>query len=89
MTVEDLEDEYSEEESDSYESDDEENLNPWGGTRKTYENGELTFRKKERIQRRGRVPLNMTRNYGRKSGWGVREGIRELIQNLYVSHEEG
>ncbi len=37
---------------------------------------------KERIQRTGKVDLNLTDNYGKKSNWGVREGIRELIQNL-------
>jgi len=57
-----------------YDSEDqeEEDINPFG-TRTT----------KERIRRRGLFPLNLTSNYGRKSGWGVREGIRELLQNLY------
>lgn len=39
--------------------------------------------KKERIQRSGWVNLNLTKNYGLASGWGLREGIRELMQNLY------
>lgn len=38
---------------------------------------------KERVQRTGWVNLNLTKNYGLASGWGVREGIRELMQNLY------
>ena len=84
--MESSEDEYSEEDYD--ESDEEEHLNPFGGTTTSYKTGESTFPKKERIKRKGRVPLNMTRNYGRKSGWGVREGIRELIQNLYFSSKE-
>jgi hypothetical protein len=37
---------------------------------------------KERIQRTGNVDLNLTENYGKKSNWGIREGVRELIQNL-------
>ena len=37
---------------------------------------------KDRIQRTGKVDLNLTDNYGKKSNWGVREGVRELIQNL-------
>ena len=81
MTIENSEEEYSTEDYESSESD-EEDLNPFGRTRKTYGNREPTFQKKERIKRSGRVPLNMTMNYGRRSGWGVREGIRELIQNL-------
>ena len=85
MNAESSEDEYGKKKYDSYESDEEEDINPFGGTINAYEN---EFRKKERIERRGRIPLNMTRNYGRKSGWGVREGIRELIQNLYVFNKE-
>ena len=38
--------------------------------------------KKKRIKRSGTLSLNMTRNYGLKSGWGKQEGFRELIQNL-------
>ena len=83
MIMEISEDEYSEEDYESSESDEEE-LNPFGRTTKANKNGESTFPKKERIKRTGRVPLNMTRNYGRRSGWGVRQGIRELIQNLYA-----
>jgi len=50
----------------------EEDPNPYG-TRTT----------KGKIRRRGLIQLNLTSNYGGKSGWGVREGIRELLQNLY------
>ena len=39
--------------------------------------------KVDRIQRTGIVDLNLTDNYGLKSKWGIREGARELIQNLY------
>jgi hypothetical protein len=39
--------------------------------------------KKDRVQRTGWVNLNLTNTYGLASGWGVREGIRELMQNLY------
>ena len=38
--------------------------------------------RKVRIERTGEVDLNLTDNYGKKSNWGVREGVRELIQNL-------
>ena len=86
MTMEIPEDQYSEE--DYEESDEEEVVNPFGRTTKAYKNGESTFPKKERIKRKGLFPLNLTKNYGRKSGWGIREGIRELIQNLYVSSTE-
>jgi hypothetical protein len=37
----------------------------------------------EKVLRLGWVDLNLTSNFGRASDWGVREGIRELIQNLY------
>jgi len=53
---------------------------PFGNnTRRTIQNG----KPKERIRRTGKVPLNLTRNYGLKSGWGMSQGFRELIQNLY------
>ena len=67
--------EYYSDDSEEYDSEEEgeEGLNPYG-TRAT----------KEKIRRRGFIPLNLTSNYGRKSGWGVREGIRELLQNLYL-----
>ena len=57
--------EYYSDDSSEYESEEEgeEGLNPYG-TRAT----------KEKIRRRGFIPLNLTSNYGRKSGWGVREG---------------
>lgn len=77
--------EFTSEESSSDDSEVLDDINPWGGT--TYSNGSRKYSshsKKDRIQRKGRVPLNMTRNYGKKSGWGAREGVRELIQNLYV-----
>ena len=46
-------------------------------------------RANERIRRGGNIPLNLTSNYTRKPGWGEREGIRELIQNLYIPvHED-
>ena len=40
---------------------------------------------KERILRRGVIPLSLISDYGQKSGWGVREGVRELLQNLYFT----
>jgi hypothetical protein len=39
--------------------------------------------KKDKVQRTGWVNLNLTNTYGLASGWGGREGIRELMQNLY------
>jgi hypothetical protein len=81
---EDYESNESEGDCESYESDKERGFNQFGGTTRAYENGESTLPKKERIKRKGRVPLNLTRNYGRKSGWGERQGFRELIQNLYI-----
>jgi len=48
---------------------------PWGNLRGTND-------KKPRVRRTGRIPLNLTRSYGQRSGWGVRQGIRELLQNL-------
>ena len=33
--------------------------------------------------------LNLTHNYGLKSGWGPSQGLRELIQNLYPPSEQG
>lgn len=54
-------------------------LDPWGNYRKQDE-------KKPRIQRSGNVPLNLSRNYGQRSGWDIRQGIRELIQNLFDHH---
>lgn len=72
--------------SDEYESDEseiEDEHNPWGASKKESSGqGRPNARKKERIRRRGRIPLNLTQNYGLRSGWGVRQGIRELIQNL-------
>jgi len=65
-----MEDDTDESDYDS-EEDEGEGRNPWG-TRTT----------KERIRRRGIIPLNLTNGYGKRSGWGVREGIRELLQNL-------
>lgn len=38
---------------------------------------------KERIRRTGKIPLNLTSEFGLNSGWGMKEGFRELIQNLY------
>src|SRR5436305_5182317 len=38
----------------------------------------------EKIQKKGLRGLNLTPDYCAKSGWGVEEGIRELLQNLYV-----
>jgi len=32
------------------------------------------------------VPLNLTRGYGVRSGWGAQDGFRELIQNLYITN---
>jgi hypothetical protein len=87
MIMEILEDEYSEEDYEPSESD-EEQLNLYGRIEKPNQNEGSTFPKKERIKRTGLVGLNMTRNYGRKSGWGVREGIRELIQNLCLSNKK-
>lgn len=39
----------------------------------------------ERARRTGIVHLNLTSAYGNRNGWGVREGLRELLQNLYVT----
>ena|SRR5579862_8515423 len=39
-------------------------------------------KRRETIQRTGKVDLNITDNYGKKSNWGVEEGIKELIANL-------
>ena len=72
--MDDENDEYSDYDSEDEYYSEEENINPYG-TRTT----------KERIRRRGNIPLNLTSDYGRRSGWGVREGIRELLQNLYPS----
>jgi hypothetical protein len=55
--------------------------NPYGST--VIRQHKTQGLKKERIKRRGLFALNMTRNYGIKSGWGEQEGFRELIQNLY------
>jgi hypothetical protein len=55
---------------------------------KTKTEPKTEFKKKrrpaDRVQRTGDVDLNLTDNYGRKSNWGIREGVRELIQNLYL-----
>lgn len=40
--------------------------------------------RKPYVRRWGLLGLTMTENYGKKSGWGCRAGIRELIQNLYA-----
>jgi hypothetical protein len=40
--------------------------------------------RKPYVRRWGLLGLSMTANYGKKSGWGCRAGVRELIQNLYA-----
>ena len=42
----------------------------------------------ERVRRRGRVFLSLTSEYGRKSGMGIREGVRELLKTLCVTYLE-
>lgn len=34
-------------------------------------------------RRWGLIPLSLRDTYGKRSGWGCRAGIRELVQNLY------
>jgi len=72
--------EYSSDYSGSDSDDSVDGPHPFGNnTQRTIQNG----KPKERIRRTGKVPLNLTRNYGLKSGWGMSQGFRELIQNLY------
>jgi hypothetical protein len=53
--------------------------NPWGiGIVESKDQSE-----KPRPRRTGYMPLNIIKSYGLLSGWGVRQGIRELLQNLY------
>ena len=78
------EEDSSDEEYSSSESDVSQDVNPWGETTKSKKGqGSSSGIPKERLRRKGKIPLNMTKNYGKKSGWGFRQGIRELIQNLY------
>jgi hypothetical protein len=78
MTVEDifeLASDGSDEKYDSESDEESEDYNPWADT--------APRERKERIRRKGRIPLNLTSSYARRSGWGVHEGIRELLQNLF------
>jgi len=71
--------EYSFDYSGSDSDDSVDDPDPFGSnTQRTNQNGEP----RERIRRTGKMPLNMTRNYV-QSGWGMSQGFRELIQNLY------
>jgi hypothetical protein len=86
MTVEDifgLVSDDSDEEYDSESSEESEDYDPWGTTGPQSSTDIGPRERKERIRRKGRIPLNLTSSYGRRSGWGVREGIRELLQNLF------
>lgn len=58
-------------------------FDPWGNYRTQNEKKD---EKKPRIQRTGKVPLHLSRNYGQRSGWDIRQGFRELIQNLFDHH---
>jgi hypothetical protein len=68
--------EYSDDESS--EEEESQTYDPYG-----YQRSRGT--KKERIRRRGIIPVNLTSTYGQRSGWGIRQGIRELLQNLYFT----
>ena len=86
-------DESEDDEEDGDDDDDDESASERGGppspvngnTRRFKRRQSKKFkprRKGDRIQRTGIVDLNLTDNYGLKSNWGIREGVRELIQNL-------
>ena len=85
MSEDDCDSDLYSDESESDESEIEDAHNPWGtSTKESSKQGQPIARKKERIRRTGRIPLNLTENYGLRSGWGIHQGIRELIQNLYT-----
>jgi|SRR5579859_5644184 len=90
---EDDEEDGDDDEEDGDDDDDDESASERGGppspvngnTRRFKRRQSKKFkprRKGDRIQRTGIVDLNLTDNYGLKSNWGIREGVRELIQNL-------